>query len=188
VARRFQADRGDRTSRQPSDQLIPTRRAVGDTKSAPAGSDSYVQTIDRNIDPDIVKFDHLRTPSLLMRVRALATVRVGRIWRERQADPRPNSRDAHGLPAMTGAGRTQALVTLEKGPCLWRQPTLVYEGLWRPIDMRCNGILLSLAHDREPQAVSRISDSSAIELAGRRERPGLLPIRLAARRRGIVRL
>src|SRR6516225_6229504 len=38
-----------------------------------------VNTIDRNIDPDIVRFAHLRTPSLLMRARALATVRVWKI-------------------------------------------------------------------------------------------------------------
>ena len=90
----------------------PAHSVVGDTKSAPTGSDRYVQTIDRNIDPDIVKLVHLRTSSLLMRVRAVATVRVSKIWRERQAHPRPNSLDAHGLPAMTGAGCTEAPVTL----------------------------------------------------------------------------
>jgi len=47
---------------------------------------------------------HLRTPSLRMRARALATVRVWKIWLERQARPRSDSRDAYGLPAMAGAG------------------------------------------------------------------------------------
>src|SRR5215472_12447268 len=97
AATRFQADRGDRTLRQSSDQLSPAGRVVGDTKTAPSGSDCYVQTIDRNIDSDIVRFAHLRTPSLLMRARALATVRVWKIWLERQAHPLSNSQDAHGL-------------------------------------------------------------------------------------------
>jgi predicted deacylase len=44
-----------------SDQLSPAGRVVADSKTAPAGSDRYVQTIDRNIDPDIVRFAHLRT-------------------------------------------------------------------------------------------------------------------------------
>ena len=88
TAARFQADRGDRTSRQSSEQLSPAGGVVGDAKSSPTGSDCYVQTIDRNIDPDIVRLAHLRTPSLLMRARALATVRVRKIWLERRARPR----------------------------------------------------------------------------------------------------
>src|SRR5262252_7993507 len=92
-----------RTDKPAANKARTTPRS-GDTKSSPAGSDRYVQTIDRNIDPDIVRFAHLRTPSLLMRARALATVRVWKIWLERQAHPRSNSQDAHGLPAMAGAG------------------------------------------------------------------------------------
>src|SRR6516165_3371068 len=113
AATRFQADRGDRTLRQSSDQLSPAGRVVGDTKTAPSGSDCYVQTIDRNIDPDIVRFAHLRTPSLLMRARALATVRVWKIWLERQAHPRSDSQDAHGLPVMAGPVRDRATVIPE---------------------------------------------------------------------------
>ena len=111
AATRFQADRGDRTLRQSSDQLSPAGRVVGDTKTAPSGSDCYIQTIDRNIDPDIVRFAHLRAPSLLMRARALATVRVWKIWLERQAHPRFDSRDAHGPPAMAEPARNRAPVT-----------------------------------------------------------------------------
>ena len=116
TAARFQADRGDRPSRQSSDQLSPAGRVIGDTKSPPTGSDCYVQTIDRNIDPDIIRLAHLRTPSLLMRARALATVRVWKIWLERQAHPRSDSRDAHGLPAMAGTGPNRAPVTAENAP------------------------------------------------------------------------
>src|SRR6516162_5548859 len=113
AATRLQADRGDRTSRQSSDQLSPAGRVVGDTKTAPSGSDCYVQTIDRNIDPDIVRLAHLRTPSLLMRARALATVRVWKIWLERRARPRSDSQDAHGLPVMAGPVRDRATVIPE---------------------------------------------------------------------------
>src|SRR5215471_12731949 len=91
-------------------------RVVGDAKSAPTGSDCYVQTIDRNIDPDIVRRAHLRTPSLLMRARALATVRVWKIWLERRARPRSDSQDAHGLPVMAGPVRHRATVIPENAP------------------------------------------------------------------------
>jgi hypothetical protein len=77
-------------------------RVVGDAKSSPTGSDCYVQRIDRNIDPHIIRLAHLRTPSLLMRARALATVRVWKIWLERRARPRSDSQDAHGLPVRRG--------------------------------------------------------------------------------------
>src|SRR6516164_9610209 len=113
TAARFQADRGDRTSRQSSDKLSPAGCVVGDAKSSPTGSDCYVQTIDRNIDPDIVMLAHLRTPSLLMRARALATVRVWKIWLERRARPRSDSQDAHGLPVMAGPVRDRATVIPE---------------------------------------------------------------------------
>src|SRR5262249_55929489 len=113
TATRFQADRGDRTSRQSSEQLSPAGCVVGDAKSSPTGSDCYVQTIDRNIDPDIVRLAHLRTPSLLMRARALATVRVWKIWLERRARPRSDSQDAHGLPVIAGPVRDRATVIPE---------------------------------------------------------------------------
>jgi hypothetical protein len=102
TAARFQADRGDRTSRQSSEQLSPAGCVVGDAKNSPTGSDCYVQTIDGNIDPDIVRLAQLRTPSLLMRARALATVRVWKIWLESRARPRSDSQDAHGLPVVAG--------------------------------------------------------------------------------------
>jgi hypothetical protein len=79
TAARFQADRGDRPSRQSGKQLSPASRVVGDTKTAPAGPDRDIQTIHRHINPDIESFAHLLTPSLLMRAHALATVRVWKI-------------------------------------------------------------------------------------------------------------
>jgi hypothetical protein len=113
TAARFQADRGDCTARQSSEQFSPAGYVVGDAKSSPTGSDCYVKTIDRNIDPDIVRLTHLRTPSLLMRARALATVRVWKIWLERRARPRSDSQDAHGLPVMAGPVRHRATVIPE---------------------------------------------------------------------------
>src|SRR5882757_7740477 len=46
----------------------------------------------RNIDADMARFAHLRTPSLLTRARALATVRVWKRWLEHQAHSRSDSR------------------------------------------------------------------------------------------------
>jgi hypothetical protein len=96
-----------------SRQLSPAGCVVGDAKSSPTRSDCYVQTIDRNIDPDIVRLAHLRAPSLLMRARALATVRVWKIWLEHRARPRSDSQDAHGLPVMAGPVCDRATVIPE---------------------------------------------------------------------------
>src|SRR5262245_18461585 len=49
------------------------------------------------------KREHLRIPSLLMRARALATVRVWKKRPEHQAHSRSDIRDACGLPVATGA-------------------------------------------------------------------------------------
>ena len=100
----LQTDRGDPVSLQSNAQLDPTCRVIGNEKTLPARQDHHVQTIHRNVDADSVRFAHLRTPSLLMRARALATVRVWKRWLEHQAHSRSDSLDAHGLPAMTGAG------------------------------------------------------------------------------------
>ena len=54
--------------------------------------------------PAIGKLFHLRIPSLLMRARAQATVRVWKNRLEHQAHSRSNFRGACGLPVATGAG------------------------------------------------------------------------------------
>src|SRR6266566_4452981 len=51
---------------------------------------------------DYAKREHLRIPSLLMRARALATVRVWKKRLERQAHSRFEIRSACGLPVATG--------------------------------------------------------------------------------------
>src|SRR6516225_5951524 len=50
---------------------------------------------------------------LLSAARALATVRVWKIWLERRARPRSDSQDAHGLPVMAGPVRDRATVIPE---------------------------------------------------------------------------
>jgi hypothetical protein len=47
--------------------------------------------------------DHFRVPSLLMRFRALATVREWKERLEHQALSRPSHRGSYGLPVATGA-------------------------------------------------------------------------------------
>src|SRR3954467_6264471 len=73
TAARFQADGAGRIAAHSRDQLGPTSRVVGDTKALPIWPDGHIQTVQRNVDPNTVRFAHLRTPSLLMR-RAPATV------------------------------------------------------------------------------------------------------------------
>src|SRR3954451_21716461 len=104
TAARFQADRDGRIAAHSRDQLGPTCRVVGDAKALPTWPDRHIQTVQRNVDPDTVRFAHLLTPSLLMRARAPATVRVWKTRLEHQAHSRFDSRGAHGLPAMTEAG------------------------------------------------------------------------------------
>jgi len=64
------------------------------------GQHHHVQTILRHVDS--AKREHLRIPSLLMRARALATVRVWKKRLERQAHSRFKIRSACGLPVATG--------------------------------------------------------------------------------------
>ena len=61
------------------------------------------QTIGPNDVVDCAKREHLRNPSLLMRARALATVRVWKKRPEHQAHSRSDIRDACGLLVATGA-------------------------------------------------------------------------------------
>ena len=62
-----------------------------------------VQAIFRDIDSAKREHSHLRTPSLLMRARAQATVRVWKKRPELQAHARFTFQDACGLSVATGA-------------------------------------------------------------------------------------
>ena len=61
-------------------------------------------TVGPNDVIDCAKREHLRNPSLLMRARAQATVRVWKKRREHQAHSRSNFRDGCGLPVVTEVG------------------------------------------------------------------------------------
>jgi hypothetical protein len=100
---RLKANRRDCEWAQPYDQLGPTRRVVAHRKAQPLGQQQNVQTVLRHIDATIGKLCHLRIPFLLMRARALATVRVWKIRLEHQAHSRSDIRGGCGLPVMTGA-------------------------------------------------------------------------------------
>ena len=100
---RLKANRRDREWAQPYNQLGPTGRVVAYRKAQPLGQQQNVQTVLRHINATKGKLCHLRIPSLLMRARAQATVRVWKKRLEHQAHSRRDIRDGCGLPVVTGA-------------------------------------------------------------------------------------
>jgi hypothetical protein len=88
---------------QPLDQLVPPGGVVIHRKALPVRQHLDVQTILRYIDSTVAMLCHLRAPSLLMRARALATVREWKKRLERQAHSRSIGRGGCGLPVETGA-------------------------------------------------------------------------------------
>jgi hypothetical protein len=66
------------------------------------GQQQNVQTVLRHLNAAKGKLCHLRIPSLLMRARAQATVRVWKKRLEHQAHSRRDIREGCGLPVMTG--------------------------------------------------------------------------------------
>ena len=99
---RLKADRIDCEWAQSYDQLSPTRRVVAHRKAQPLGQQQNVQTVLRHINATKGKLCHLRIPSLLMRARAQATVRVWKKRLEHQAHSRCDVLGGCGLPVMTG--------------------------------------------------------------------------------------
>jgi len=99
---RLKADRRDRERAQPCNQLGPTGCVVAYRKAYPLGQHQNVQTILRHINATKGKLCHLRIPSLLMRARAQATVRVCKKRLEHQAHSRCDIRDGCGLPVAAG--------------------------------------------------------------------------------------
>jgi len=82
----------------------PSRRRIGHRESLLVRQNHDVQTVHRDIDADIARFAHLRTPSLLMRARALAIVRVWKRRPGRRAHSPSDSQSAFELPAVAGIG------------------------------------------------------------------------------------
>jgi hypothetical protein len=103
AAARLDPDCGDRQSMQPFDQLGPPGAVVSHRKVLPARQHLDVQAILRYVNSTVAMFCHLRAPSLLMRARALATVREWKKRLERQAHSRSIDRGGRGLPVETGA-------------------------------------------------------------------------------------
>lgn len=104
AAARFDADRGERQPAQPVNQLAPAGGGVMHRKTSPLWQYLDVETILRYVDSAVTMLYHLRAPSLLMRVSALATVREWKKRLEHQAHSRFKSRGGCGLPVATGAG------------------------------------------------------------------------------------
>src|SRR6266487_3645272 len=77
---RLKANRGDRERAQPCDQLGPAGCVVTHRKEPPLRQHHHIQAVLRHVDTAEREHGHLRIPSLLMRARALATVRV---WKKR---------------------------------------------------------------------------------------------------------
>jgi hypothetical protein len=72
-------------------------------KEPPLRQHHHVQAVLRHVDTAEREHCHLRIPSLLMRARALATVRVWKKRLEHQAHSRSDIRGGCGLPVATGA-------------------------------------------------------------------------------------
>jgi hypothetical protein len=87
---------------QARNKFGPACRVIGDPKALAIGQQHHVQPVARNVDTSVRKVRHLRIPSLLMRARALATVRVWKKRLEHQAHSRFEHRDGDGLPVTTG--------------------------------------------------------------------------------------
>jgi hypothetical protein len=75
AAARLDPDCGDRQSMQPLDQRGPPGGVVSHRKALPVRQHLEVRTLLGYVNSTIAMLCHLRAPSLLMRARALATVR-----------------------------------------------------------------------------------------------------------------
>src|SRR5262249_43629055 len=93
---RLKANCGDCERAQPCDQLGPAGCVVTYRKEPPLRQHHHVQAVLRHVDTAKREHGHLRIPSLLMRARALATVRV---WKKR-----PEHKLTRGLISEAAAG------------------------------------------------------------------------------------
>src|SRR5215467_5691119 len=100
---RLKANCGDCERAQPYHQLGPAGCVVTHRKEPPLRQHHHVQAVLRHVNAAKREHGHLRIPSLLMRARALATVRVWKKRPEHQAHSRFDIRDGCGLPVATGA-------------------------------------------------------------------------------------
>jgi hypothetical protein len=103
AARRFDADRSDRVAPRLLDHFAPADWIITDRQALLVGQHHEIETILGHIDSAKREHGHLRIPSLLMRARARATVRVWKKRLELQAHSRFEIRGGCGLPVATGA-------------------------------------------------------------------------------------
>src|SRR3954447_6412118 len=94
---RLNANGRDAQATQALDQFGPAYRVVADPETLAMGQQHHLQTVARHVDSTMKKVRHLRVPSLLMRARALATVRVWKKRLEHQAHSRSEHRENDGL-------------------------------------------------------------------------------------------
>src|SRR5262245_1087367 len=92
----------DRRAAQLLDQFSPTAGIIPHRGAFLPWQDHYVEVILRHINTAEREHCHLRTPFLLMRARAPATVRVWKKRLELQAHSRFGIRGDYGLPVATG--------------------------------------------------------------------------------------
>jgi hypothetical protein len=98
----FDPNRRDGQAPQARNQFGPACRVIPDPETLALRQQHYVQPVARNVDTTMRKVRHLRIPSLLIRARALATVRVWKKRLEHQAHSRFEHRGGDGLPVTTG--------------------------------------------------------------------------------------
>src|SRR5689334_12592171 len=84
-------------------QLGPTSRVIAHRESLLLRQHHDVETLFRHVDVTKREHRHLRIPSLLMRARTQATVRVWKKRPELQAHSRFGIQGGSGLPVATGA-------------------------------------------------------------------------------------
>src|SRR5262249_42413069 len=99
---RLQANCGDCERAQPYDQLGPAGCVVTYRKEPPFRQHHHIQAVLRDVDTAKREHGHLRIPSLLMRARALATVRVWKKRPEHQAHSRSDIETPAGFRSRRG--------------------------------------------------------------------------------------
>jgi len=99
--RGLETDRRDGKAAQLLHQLGPAIDVITHRQALLLGQHHDVEPILRYIDSAKREHCHLRIPSLLMRARALATVRVWKKQPELQAHSRFDGRSDYGLPVAT---------------------------------------------------------------------------------------
>src|SRR5215207_9493122 len=103
AAARLEPDRREGQAAQPRGERAPACLVVADREPCGLRQQQHVEPVLRHVDSTEALLYHTRVPSLLMRARALATVREWKKRLEHQAHSRPCHRGGYGLPVVTGA-------------------------------------------------------------------------------------